>query len=124
MNAAYAQYAERITNMHSVSEGCAEDIANNQVWVAGEHLENSLEDVGLYPMSEPLEHRVPVAKDLRQVAPRAACPRDPQHRLEEQSRVPSCSARVRRRNTGILNLNKPYTKGGDRLEKKLYYPIR
>jgi ribosomal protein S18 acetylase RimI-like enzyme len=34
MNAAYAQYAERITDLPSVSEGCAEDIANNQVWVA------------------------------------------------------------------------------------------
>lgn len=33
IDAAYSQYAERIADMPSVSEGCAEDIANNQVWV-------------------------------------------------------------------------------------------
>jgi hypothetical protein len=47
-------------------------------------------------MPEPLEHRVPVPEDLRQVAPWVSCPHDPQHRLDEQSRVPSRSARVRR----------------------------
>ncbi|MEY8120860.1 MULTISPECIES: GNAT family N-acetyltransferase [unclassified Falsihalocynthiibacter] len=34
IDAAYAQYAERISDMPSVSDGCADDIANNQVWVA------------------------------------------------------------------------------------------
>ena len=34
IDAAYAQYAERISDMPLVSDGCAEDIANNQVWVA------------------------------------------------------------------------------------------
>jgi len=34
IDAAYAQYAERISDMPTVSDGCAEDIANNQVWVA------------------------------------------------------------------------------------------
>lgn len=34
IDAAYAQYAERISDMPSVSDGCAQDIANNQVWVA------------------------------------------------------------------------------------------
>ena len=34
IDAAYAQYADRISDMPSVSEGCAEDIANHQVWVA------------------------------------------------------------------------------------------
>jgi N-acetylglutamate synthase-like GNAT family acetyltransferase len=34
IDAAYAQYAERIFDMPSVSDGFAEDIANNQVWVA------------------------------------------------------------------------------------------
>ncbi len=34
IDAAYAQYAERISDMPSVSDGCAEDIAKNQVWVA------------------------------------------------------------------------------------------
>jgi ribosomal protein S18 acetylase RimI-like enzyme len=33
IDAAYAQYAERISDMPSVSDECAEDIANNQVWV-------------------------------------------------------------------------------------------
>lgn len=34
IDAAYAQYTELLSDMPSVSEGCAEDIANNQVWVA------------------------------------------------------------------------------------------
>lgn len=34
IDAAYAQYADRISDLPSVSDGCAEDIANNQVWVA------------------------------------------------------------------------------------------
>ena len=33
IDAAYAKYAKRIADMPSVSEGCEEDIANNQVWV-------------------------------------------------------------------------------------------
>ncbi len=32
--AAYAQYSDRIADLPPVSEGCAEDIADNQVWVA------------------------------------------------------------------------------------------
>jgi GNAT superfamily N-acetyltransferase len=34
IDAAYAQYVGRISDMPSVSDGCAEDIASNQVWVA------------------------------------------------------------------------------------------
>lgn len=34
IDAAYATYADRISDLPSVSEGCAEDIASNQVWVA------------------------------------------------------------------------------------------
>ena len=34
IDAAYAQYSDRISDLPSVSEGCAEDIAVNQVWVA------------------------------------------------------------------------------------------
>jgi ribosomal protein S18 acetylase RimI-like enzyme len=34
IESAYARYAERISDMPSVSDGCAEDIACNQVWVA------------------------------------------------------------------------------------------
>jgi ribosomal protein S18 acetylase RimI-like enzyme len=34
IDAAYAIYADRITDLPPVSEGCAEDIANHQVWVA------------------------------------------------------------------------------------------
>lgn len=34
IDAAYAQYAGRIPDLPSVSDGCADDIANNQVWVA------------------------------------------------------------------------------------------
>lgn len=36
IDAAYARYAGRISDLPSVSDGCAEDIANNQVWVAAE----------------------------------------------------------------------------------------
>lgn len=36
IDAAYARYAGRISDLPSVSNGCAEDIANNQVWVAAE----------------------------------------------------------------------------------------
>ncbi|NKB58958.1 MAG: GNAT family N-acetyltransferase [Alphaproteobacteria bacterium] len=36
IDAAYAQYAERISDMPPVSEGCAEEIAENLVWVAVE----------------------------------------------------------------------------------------
>ncbi len=32
IDAAYAQYLGRISDLPSVSDGCAEDIANNQVW--------------------------------------------------------------------------------------------
>lgn len=34
IDAAYAQYSDRISDLPPVSEGCAEDIAVNQVWVA------------------------------------------------------------------------------------------
>lgn len=34
IDAAYAKYKSRILDMPAVSEGCAEEIANNQVWVA------------------------------------------------------------------------------------------
>ncbi|MFY0638925.1 GNAT family N-acetyltransferase [Maricaulis maris] len=34
MEAAYARYAARIPDLPAVSEGCAEDIRDNQVWVA------------------------------------------------------------------------------------------
>ena len=34
IDAAYAQYAKRISDLPPVSDGCAEDIADNQVWVA------------------------------------------------------------------------------------------
>ncbi len=34
IDAAYARYADRIMDLPPVSEGCAEDIARHQVWVA------------------------------------------------------------------------------------------
>ncbi len=34
LDAAYARYVDRVQDMPSVSEGCVEDIAQNQVWVA------------------------------------------------------------------------------------------
>ncbi len=40
IDAAYAQYAERITDLPTVSANCAQKIAKNQVWVAD--IENEL----------------------------------------------------------------------------------
>ena len=36
IDAAYAKYAERISDLPAVSDGCAQDIADNQVWVAAQ----------------------------------------------------------------------------------------
>ena len=37
IDAAYERYVDRISDLPPVSEGCAEDIANHQVWVAIEN---------------------------------------------------------------------------------------
>lgn len=39
IDAAYAKYADRIADLPPVSEGCAKDIADNQVWVAAQNNE-------------------------------------------------------------------------------------
>lgn len=36
IDAAYAKYVERISDLPDVSDGCAQDIADNQVWVAAQ----------------------------------------------------------------------------------------
>src|SRR5437660_1380743 len=41
------------------------------------------ESIGFYPVSIPLEDGVPGAEQRRQIAPRAAGSRDPQHRLDK-----------------------------------------
>ena len=58
-----------------------------QVRVAGQSVEYAFENIGLDPMPEPLEHRVPSREHLGQVPPRAAGARDPQNGLEEKPRV-------------------------------------
>src|ERR1019366_10517762 len=44
---------------------------------------NTFENIGFHPVAESFEHRVPLAKPGRRVAPGAARPRNPQHRLEK-----------------------------------------
>ena len=67
-----------------------------QVRIAGQRVEYAFENIGLHPVPEPLEHRVPVPEHLGQVPPRAAGARDPQHRLEEPPRIPTSAPRVGR----------------------------
>ena len=64
------------------------------VGIVGDRLEQALEDVELHPVSEPLEHRVPVAEPLGQIAPRRAGARDPQHRLDKPAGIAARSARI------------------------------
>src|SRR5713226_2174883 len=47
------------------------------------HIEKTFENIGFYPVSIPFEDGVPRAEQRRQIAPRAAGSRDPQHRLDK-----------------------------------------
>src|SRR5580704_7372479 len=58
-------------------------------------LEKPHENVGFDPVAVSLEHRVPLAEQGWKVTPRAACPNDPQHRLNEQPIVASASPGIR-----------------------------
>ena len=59
-------------------------------------VEKPFENIGLHPISEPLEHRVPLAESWRQVPPGTARSGDPQHRLKKQPPVRTRPTRVRR----------------------------
>ena len=58
-------------------------------------VENPFENIGLHPISEPLEHRVPLAERGRKIPPRTARSGNPQHRLKEKTPVSTRSAGVR-----------------------------
>jgi len=66
------------------------------VGLIGNGIEHALEHVGLYPIAEALEDCVPLAKRRWEVTPWTAGSRNPQHRLREQSRIPSRPARIGR----------------------------
>ena len=57
------------------------------VRIIGHRVEHALERTRLNPVPEAFENRVPVAKRRRQIAPRTAGARDPQHSLGEQPGV-------------------------------------
>ena len=57
------------------------------VGLVGDRVEHALEHIRLHPVAEALEHRVPVAKQRRQITPGTAGSCDPQDRLHEQSAV-------------------------------------
>src|SRR5712692_7183399 len=58
-------------------------------------IEKPFENITLDPVSIPLEDRVPGAEQRRQIAPRAARSRDPQHRLDKAPVVLAAATRVR-----------------------------
>jgi len=60
------------------------------------HIEYAPEYIGLGPVAEPLERRPPVAELRREVAPWAARPRNPQHRLHGQPVVRAAAPGVHR----------------------------
>ena len=64
------------------------------VGIVGDGVEYPFENIGFNPMPEPLEHCVPRPELRRQVAPRAAGPRDPQNGFEEQPPISSRSPRI------------------------------
>ncbi len=59
-------------------------------------VEHALEYIRLHLVAEPLEYGVPVAKQIRQITPRATGPRNPQDSFREQTSVPAGSTWIRR----------------------------
>ena len=57
-------------------------------------IEYPFKNIGLYPMAEPFEHRVPWAEILRQIPPGAARPGNPQNRFDEKPAVSAGPARI------------------------------
>ena len=62
----------------------------------GQGVEYPFENIGHYPVAEPLEHRVPSPENLGQVPPWAAGARDPKHRFEEPPRIAAGAPGIRR----------------------------
>ena len=57
-------------------------------------IEQPFENIRLHPVAVALEHRVPASERRRQIAPRAAGPNDPQHRLDKAPIVAPTPARI------------------------------
>ena len=57
-------------------------------------IEQTLEHIGLNPVSKAFEHRVPLAELWRQVSPGAACAGNPQHCLNEAAVVCAAASRI------------------------------
>jgi len=78
--------------MHADNRGVDHGVFH--IWLVGNGVEHTLENIRLNLIAEALEHRVPLAKHRRQVAPRAAGTRNPQHRFREQTDVATRPTRV------------------------------
>ena len=57
-------------------------------------VEQALEHIAAHPVAEALEHRIPLAQKLRQVAPWAARSRDPQHGFHKQAVVTTAAPAI------------------------------
>src|ERR1700704_2167154 len=57
-------------------------------------IEKPFENIGFYPVSIPLEDAVPRTEQRRQIAPRAAGSRDPQHRLDKAPVILTAATRA------------------------------
>ncbi len=66
------------------------------VWIVRHGFKTSLENIGIYPVAIALEDRIPLAEVCRQIPPRAAGPRDPQHGFQEQPVVPAGATGIAR----------------------------
>lgn len=64
------------------------------VRIIRDRIEDVCENASLDPVAVALEHSVPLAKVLRQIAPRAACARYPQNRLKELAVVIARPTRI------------------------------
>jgi hypothetical protein len=72
----------------------AVDHGELHVWIIRHGFENSLENIRLYPVPVALEDGVSTAKGSRQVTPRAAGARNPQHRFKTHPVVPAGAAGI------------------------------
>jgi len=78
--------------MHVDNRGV--DLGVFYIWLVGNGVEHTLENIRLHLIAEALEHRVPLAKHRWQVTPRATGTRNPQHRLRVQTAVATRPTRV------------------------------
>jgi hypothetical protein len=65
-------------------------------FAASERLQNYIPDAAIGPTTELPKDRIPIAKLLRQIAPRRAGPHQPEHRVEH-------AAMVARRATAVMD---------------------